>query len=647
MVQDFFGGVMLDFDFGRMLFRISPEEHEEDILKKTLRNHPEVEFVSYVGLDMAGNDTDERIPVDAFVRDMENMLKNGVQTDGSAVHLPKIAALNNAKVDMIPDTSVNWYVDYNFDNVSNKTGLPVGTLRIPAFLIHNEKSAVGSRSILRDSEETFKKDLMSLLKASPYVFKYIDGIKKASEIEEIITTSATELEFWVMTPEDKADKEQLSTSQELKEQYWKRTYGPVRTALEKSIEILNYYGFEVEMGHKEVGGVKSKLTRSGNHDHIMEQLEIDWKYNVAMQTADNEKQVKYIIRDVFNQFGLLTTFNAKPVEGVAGSGEHTHLGVAAKLKNGKIVNLFAPAKPTEEFLSPIGFGGVMGVLKNYEAIRPFTCQSIDSLKRLKPGYEAPVCIVTSLGHSPKEPSRNRTVLLGLIRDLNNPMATRFELRAPNPKTNTYLVLAACYMAMLDGINAVLKNEKTPAELEKSISKKYGDDDFYLEKDREYRSELDVFDDYTEEERTKLFGSAPRTVWETLKDLDSYPDKVKHIIREGAFPEIAVESFKEFALNQWAMELHNREIPNSMAAIRNFKKLHGEDGNDFDEKNWEEIENLKVEIAKSSLDRKCLLTLAKEALDEGDFERASDLEIEIDSKMTRLKDLYSKYRKNLF
>ena len=48
------------------------------------------------------------------------MLEHGVQTDGSSVHLPKIAELNNAKVDMIPDKSVNWYVDYNFDNVSKE-----------------------------------------------------------------------------------------------------------------------------------------------------------------------------------------------------------------------------------------------------------------------------------------------------------------------------------------------------------------------------------------------------------------------------------------------------------------------------------------------------------------------------------------------
>lgn len=137
----------------------------------------------------------------------------------------------------------------------------------------------------------------------------------------------------------------------------------------------------MEMGHKEVGGVKSKLTRSGAHDHIMEQLEIDWKYSGAMQAADNEKQIKYVVRDVFNQFGLMTTFMAKPVEGVAGNGEHTHLGVSARLKNGKMINLFSSEKPTEDFLSPVGFGGLMGLLKNYEAINPFVSPTIDALNR--------------------------------------------------------------------------------------------------------------------------------------------------------------------------------------------------------------------------------------------------------------------------
>lgn len=129
---------MLDFKLDAMLFQIPADKHEKTDLMKILKEHPEVQFVSMAGLDMVGNDTDERIPIRLFLEDMEDMLTHGVQTDGSSVNLPKIAELNNAKVDMIPDFSVNWYVDYNFDNVDRLTGLPVGTLRIPAFLIHNE-----------------------------------------------------------------------------------------------------------------------------------------------------------------------------------------------------------------------------------------------------------------------------------------------------------------------------------------------------------------------------------------------------------------------------------------------------------------------------------------------------------------------------
>lgn len=638
---------MPEFDLSRMLFNIPKDMHNQDELKKILKEHPEVQFISYVGLDMVGNDTDERIPVKLFLKDMDAMLAHGVQTDGSSVNLPKIAALNNAKVDMIPDFSVNWYVDYNFDNIDRNTGLPVGTLRIPAFLVHNDNNEVGSRVILRDAVAKFKEELMALLAAHPYVFEYIDGADSVDDIEEIRITSATELEFWVKTPDDKADREQLSTSQELKEQYWKRTYGPVRTALEKSIEILDCYGLEMEMGHKEVGGVKSKLTGTGRHDHIMEQLEIDWKYSDAMQACDNEKLVRYVVRDVFNQFGLSTNFMAKPIVGVAGNGEHTHIGVCAKLKNGKLTNLFAPKKMNEEFMTPIGFGSLMGILKNYEAINPFVSATNDSLNRLKPGYEAPVCIVTSLGHDPADPSRNRTILVGLIRNAQNPMATRFELRAPNPKSNTYLVLAVSYMAMLDGIKAALGAEKSTKELENSLSKKCGEEDFYLEKYREYRSEKDVFVDYTDEERETLFGKAPRTVWENLQGLLGNPEKAEAIMGDGVISEISLESYEQSILSQWKTELHDRIIPNHMNYVRECVKRHGDDATDYDLENWAQIDRLRHYIAKDSLHDKSLLTRAREALDADDYDLASSLQIEMSQKIEQLRKLYLTYKRNLF
>ena len=657
---------MLNFDVEKMLFRIPKESHSVSAIKKILKAHPEVQYVSLVGIDIGGHDTDEKIPVELFMKDMKEMLTKGVQTDGSSVALPVIASLNNAKVDMIPDLDVNWYVDYNYHNMDPETGLPVGTLRIPSFLVHNDSFACGSRVMLRDAIEYFKASLMAELKAHPYVFKYIDGVSKASDIEEIILTSATELEFWVKTPDDKGDREQLFTSQVLKEQYWKRTYGEVRTALEDTLKLLDKYGLSVEMGHKEVGGVKARMGNTGHYDHVMEQLEIDWKYADAIQAADNENQAKYVVRDIFTMHGLDVTFMAKPFPGVAGSGEHTHLGVAARLKSGKVCNLFSAADMKKHFMSPVGFGALMGLLKNYEVVNPFVSSGNDAFNRLKPGFEAPVCIVTSLGQSVSEPSRNRTVLAGLIRDTKDPLATRFELRAPNPKSNTYLVLMASYMAILDGVRAALGSEKTPEELEKSISKKYGEKDFYLEKNREYRTEKNVFDDFTQDERDRLFGRAPSTVWENISSFDKYPEKVK-IFKEGnVVTDLVLESYKAQVINQWRTEVHDRIIPSRMDTIRGCVKLHASDPhsnkseassfsdgmngtgyNDLDEANWMEIEKLREELGKDSVKKKCLLTQAKQALDDGDYNKASELQLVIQDKISELLDKYAAYTKNIF
>ena len=74
----------------------------------------------------------------------------------------------------------------------------------------------------------------------------------------------------------------------------------------------------------------------------------------------------------------------------------------------------------------------MGMLNNYEIMNPFISSTNNALKRLKPGFEAPICTVTSLGESPENPSRNRTILIGLVRDLESPLATRFELNISKP-----------------------------------------------------------------------------------------------------------------------------------------------------------------------------------------------------------------------
>ena len=298
-------------------------------------------------------------------------------------------------------------------------------------------------------------------------------------------------------------------------------------------------------------------------------------------------------------------------------------------------------------MSPIGFGALMGLLKNYEVINPFVSSTNDSFNRLKPGYEAPVCIVTSLGRAVTEPSRNRTVLAGLIRDAKNPLSTRFELRSPNPKSNTYLVIAASYMAILDGIKAVLAAEKDTKELEKAISKKHGEEVFYLEKDREYRSEANVFDDYTQDERDHYFGQAPATVWQNIQAFDKYPEKMKIFTDSKAFSDVVLNSYRAQTVSQWKTELHDRIIPQTMDVIRGCRKKHSDDDfSDFDIKNWLEIDKIRHELAKDTITDKCLLTRTKDALDKGEYDLASDLQLVILKKVAELNDLYARYKKNL-
>ena len=626
-----------------LLFTIPKKYHNKESLISIFEDHPEIKFVSLVGVDLAGNDTDEKIPSKLFLKDMDSFLHGtAVQTDGSSVVLPGIATLNNAKVDMIADLDCKWFVDYNYDFIDPLTNRPVGTLRIPCFLIHEDK-AVDSRHILKNSIDTFKSNIFSLLKKYPETLNDLNI--KFDDIDDLLLTSATELEFWVKTPNDKALIEELSTSEVLQEQYWTRTKGNVRTALEQSLLYMDEYGFEPEMGHKEVGGVKAKLTSSGQFDHIMEQLEIDWKFSDAMQAADNELFIRTLVKETFRRNGLEVTFLAKPISGVAGSGEHTHLSLSLKLKDGRIINLFNPTK--NHFLSKIGYGSIMGILKNYEVMNPFISATTDSLKRLKPGFEAPVCIVTSLGQSPEVPSRNRTILAGLIRDPHNPLATRFELRSPNPFTNTYLCIASSYMAMLDGIKYALENDKTEDDLLAELSKKPGEEADYLEKSRAYRSEEDVFEDFTDSQRNEYFGVAPATVFEYLSAFDKYPEKVEVLKVNSVFTDKLINSFKMATTKRWTTEITSRIIPSYTKDIRAAKQLHCCDkALDLDVSTWMTINELRHITMKDSYHRRSLFTQIKNAINESDFEKASDLQIKLDKNMSELNDLYSTYKKNL-
>lgn len=627
-----------------LLYYIPAGQYGKEGVLALLEQHPEVKFVSLVGIDLAGNDTDEKIPVSAFFDNYESFFEGtAVQTDGSSVVLTDIATLNNARVDMWGDPSVNWFIDYNYENIDEETGLPTGTLRIPAFLKHNDRF-VDSRSILKQACQYVREEMLSTVKE-----KGLPGMPhvKAEDIADIVFTSATELEFWVKTPSKSVAKRDLSVSQKLQEQYWQRTHGSVRTALEQAVERLDQYGMSAEMGHKEVGGVKAKLDDDGHVDSVLEQLEIDWKFsNNPLQTADNELQARIIVREVFRENGLDVTFKAKPIIGVAGSGEHTHFGVMAKLKSGKFVNLFSPEDMRKEAASSLGIGAIMGLLKNYEAINPFISSTTDSLNRLKPGFEAPVCIVTSLGVDPSVPSRNRTILCGLIRDIDNPMATRYELRAPNPYTNTYTALALIYLAAWDGMKYAITSGKTQAELVAELSKKPGEHADYLEDDRAYRAEDDVFEDYTQEERDAMFSVPPATVWENILGFKNHPEKVAVLSQGNAFEKDLMESFISAILNRWKLELVSRIIPANLQQVREMKPVHVEGANSCDDRRFKALNELRFYLAKDSEEQESLFTRLSKALKAGQYDDASKLQVEMNDKMEELEAAYAHYYNNV-
>ena len=605
--------------------KVSNEE-----LKQILLENKNIKFVSLMGVDLGGNATDEKIPVSLLLDDVDDFLKSAIQTDGSSVELHNIATLNNAKVDLMPDQDCNWYVDYNLQNIDSETGLPVGTL--PALLIHDNKR-VGSRGILRKAQSNFKKSLIEIFTEYPKMLNSI-GVDSVNDIEDIVLTAATELEFWVNTPEDKADLEQLSVSQSLKEQYWKRTHGIIRTCLEQSLEKLEKMGISPEMAHKEVGGIASSITRDGKTKHAMEQLEISWKFDTPIQAA--EMAVREVVEDIFSMNGLEVTFKAKPIQGVAGSGGHTHFGVSLILKDGTFKNLFAPQDMTKDYLSEAGYGALMGLLYNYEVISPIVTNSIDGFERLVPGFEAPVCVVTSLGHTYETPSRNRSVLVGLIRDAKKPKSLRFELRSPNPLSNTYLVMAAGYQAMLDGIKFAAKSGLDTKALEKELSKDIGEEGLYLEKDRKYRDENNVFDYYNDEERNERFGMPPATVYENMLNLDKYKEKLECLKDGNVFTDSIIDSFKYGSLDKWKKEL------------RRYVKLHNKENMDaLDEVNWNKISDIKFNIMKDTLTRKSLFTRINDAIDAKDYEKVSELQLELSKYMKEIRVLYSTYKKNIY
>jgi glutamine synthetase len=190
------------------------------------------------------------------------------------------------------------------------------------------------------------------------------------------------------------------------------------------IQALISMGLEVEVGHHEVA--------LGQH-------EIDFRFDDALRTADNVLTLKYTVKAIAAQNGLMASFMPKPIFGINGSGMHCHQSLFDLNGN----NLFFD-RDDQFHLSKLAYSYIAGQLAHARSFSAVTAPSVNSYKRLVPGYEAPVYVGWA--------QTNRSALIRIPRYTpGQDKAVRAELRCPDPSSNPYMAFLAILAAGMDGI----------------------------------------------------------------------------------------------------------------------------------------------------------------------------------------------------
>ncbi len=175
------------------------------------------------------------------------------------------------------------------------------------------------------------------------------------------------------------------------------------------------------------------------HEDAPSQHEIDLRYTDALGMADNVMALRMIVREVAMASGVHATFMPKPMEGVQGSGMHTHLSLWRDDDN-------AFYDPEDEFgLSAVARGFIAGVLRHAGEITAVTNQLVNSYKRLVAGFEAPVHISWARNN------RSALVRVPVPKKGKEDQGTRLEYRALDPACNPYLAFSVILAAGLRGI----------------------------------------------------------------------------------------------------------------------------------------------------------------------------------------------------
>ncbi|BDR54888.1 glutamine synthetase [Bombiscardovia apis] len=396
---------------------------------QALIDQEQVEYVSIRFTDLLGVLQHITVPASEFV---DNAFTDGMAFDGSSME--GFQAINESDMKLVPDPTTAYIDPFR----KHKTLVVVFSIVDP---VTNEPYSRDPRQVAAKAEAYLKStgiaDTASF--APEAEFFLFDKVR----FENSMRRSFYEVDSIEAPWNSGIDSEEDGSPNIGFKNRVKRGYFPVppvdhyQDLRDDMVSNLQQVGLILERSHHEVGGAG--------------QQEINYRYNTLMHAADDLMKYKYVVHETAALNGKAATFMPKPIAGDNGTGMHCHQ------------SLWRSGSPL--FYDEKGYGGlsdiarwyVGGLIAHSSAVLAFTNPTLNSYKRLVPGYEAPVNLVYS--------ARNRSAAIRIPLAGTSPAAKRIEFRAPDPSCNPYLAFSAQLMAGLDGI---LNHIEPPAPIDKDL-----------------------------------------------------------------------------------------------------------------------------------------------------------------------------------
>jgi len=169
-------------------------------------------------------------------------------------------------------------------------------------------------------------------------------------------------------------------------------------------------------------------------------LELNLGARPALRAADDAALTKLAVKDIAATMGLRASFLAKSVPGEEGSSGHVHLSCWSDGAN-------AFRALEGKALPAVLRSAIAGVLEHLPAASLLLNPTINSYKRLVPGWFAPVNASWGV--------ENRSCAVRAIVRKDHPELCRLECRRPGADANPYLAIAAVAASAMDGIKRKL------------------------------------------------------------------------------------------------------------------------------------------------------------------------------------------------